>query len=295
MLSLPISGVKRKNGADNSMAIKANEIKSYSAFSLVELLVVISLISLLMAVLMPSLGAARAQARCVVCKSNLRQLLLANLGYTNENGGFFVPAASDLWDNSGHNRWHGKRDKLDDPFDPLKGPLAGYLGDGKIKECPAKVRFVQGPTWGSSFEKGCGGYGYNMTYVGSNLWRADFSSLDAWKRAYSETANIAEIKKPNQTLMFADTAMANNGNNLIEYSFAEPPFTVMNGNPITDFYMSPSIHFRHRNLTNIVWADGHTSSAEMAKFEQENAYLVTSAKLHLGWFDPIDNTPYDLK
>ncbi|MHC4483550.1 MAG: type II secretion system protein, partial [Planctomycetota bacterium] len=44
------------------------------AFSLVELLVVISIIALLGSVLMPALAAARAQGKQVVCKSNIRQL-----------------------------------------------------------------------------------------------------------------------------------------------------------------------------------------------------------------------------
>jgi prepilin-type N-terminal cleavage/methylation domain-containing protein len=53
---------------------KKDEMKRKSAFTLVELLVVISIIALLVSILMPSLNKARMQARRVVCSSNLHQI-----------------------------------------------------------------------------------------------------------------------------------------------------------------------------------------------------------------------------
>jgi len=47
--------------------------KRERAFSLIELLVVISIIAMLMALLFPALRRARSQARAVVCQCNLRQ------------------------------------------------------------------------------------------------------------------------------------------------------------------------------------------------------------------------------
>jgi prepilin-type processing-associated H-X9-DG protein/prepilin-type N-terminal cleavage/methylation domain-containing protein len=265
------------------------------AFTLVELLVVISIMALLMGILMPALAAARSSSRALVCKSNLRQLLVASVGYATENDGFYVPAASDMWDNGGLRRWHGTRDTLDEPFDPLRGPLMGYLADGRVKECPEKVDFVKAHDWNTSFEQGCGGYGYNMTYIGSRIWQNGVNSAQSWKDAYALTTRMTEVGSPGRTLMFADTAMANDGSSLIEYSFAEPPFTVHNGQPVTAFYMSPSIHFRHGNRANIGWADGHVEPRPMAKSGRTNAYGVHSADIRLGWFEPINNTPFDLE
>jgi len=57
------------------------------AFTLIELLVVVAIIALLVSILLPSLSRARAQARFVVCQSNMRQLLLAFLAYSQESKG----------------------------------------------------------------------------------------------------------------------------------------------------------------------------------------------------------------
>lgn len=265
------------------------------AFTLIELLVVISVVAMLMGILMPALAAARSGSRALACKSNLRQLLVASIGYATENDGFYVPAASDMWDDAGLHRWHGTRDTLDEPFDPLRGPLAGYVADGRLKECPEKVDFVRHRQWSENFEQGCGGYGYNMTYIGSRIWQDYINSAQGWKDVYALTTRMTEITAPGRTLMFADTAMANDRKSLIEYSFAEPPFTVRNGRPVTEFYMSPSIHFRHADRANIGWADGHIEPRRMAKADHTNAYGVDSARMKLGWFEPVDNSPYDLR
>ncbi len=69
-------------------------------FTLIELLVVIAIIALLMAVILPSLKAAKELASGAVCVSNQRQLCLAWTSYAENNDDFLV---------GGSNYYNGNR------------------------------------------------------------------------------------------------------------------------------------------------------------------------------------------
>jgi prepilin-type N-terminal cleavage/methylation domain-containing protein/prepilin-type processing-associated H-X9-DG protein len=262
---------------------------SIKAFSLIELIVVISIISLLIGIVMPVVITSRAQGKQLVCRSNLRQLLLANTGFAGDNDGSYVHAALDIFRGNKH-RWYGVRDSIDEPFDTANGPLAPYLGRICIK-CTTKVNFTSVKPSDSDYDEGSGGYGYNMTYIGSSIWKDGYEDQSC-KIAAKQT----NIRQPAKTLMFADTAMSKFGT-YIEYSFAEPRYFVVSGEAVVDsgWDPSPSIHFKHRGKANIGWVDGHLSSEKMGRYDGINDDGTRPAAMNLGWFEPMDNTLFDLK
>jgi len=121
-----------------------------AAFTLIELLTVISIISVLMAILLPSLSGARQRARITKCQSNLREVDNATLRYIGSYDDIF-PVNSDcsagdcVFDN-GHQYfgWNGRLPNAagnvwNRPVNRELGLEAteAAAGVAKIAECPS--------------------------------------------------------------------------------------------------------------------------------------------------------------
>jgi prepilin-type N-terminal cleavage/methylation domain-containing protein/prepilin-type processing-associated H-X9-DG protein len=71
---------------------------SARGFTLIEILVVVAIIALLVAVLLPSLAAARDQAQTVVCKTRMREMYNGHLFYAQDHKQHFPHMNWWLWD-----------------------------------------------------------------------------------------------------------------------------------------------------------------------------------------------------
>lgn len=117
-----------------------------SAFTLVELLVVIGIIAILMAILLPSLNAARERAKRVVCGNEIRVFGQAVHMYANQNKGK-VPmhrgGANWLWDLSYDSRdWFVDVAKI--PREMFYCPSYTHETDGQWDFCgPPGINNVQ--------------------------------------------------------------------------------------------------------------------------------------------------------
>ncbi|MHC4739839.1 MAG: prepilin-type N-terminal cleavage/methylation domain-containing protein [Planctomycetota bacterium] len=114
-------------------------------FSLIEVLVVISIISILIGILLPVLGRARRQARNIIGIGNQREIVLSVNNYATDNDGRYPESVATVGRGS---RWSWQEPTVLTGFKKrspqlnrsLSGYLHGYINDASIMFCPNAPR-----------------------------------------------------------------------------------------------------------------------------------------------------------
>ena len=216
------------------------------AFTLVELLVVMSIVALLVGLLLPALAAARGAGRSAVCLSNLRQTTLATLNYAVSSGGSLVPLVQPVA--GGRAWWFGLEPQpyasVNRPIDPSRSPLAAYA-DGVFGDGLACPDFPAGdPAFFAKFATRSAHFGYSGGLAPPPPFAAD-----------RRTRRLVEVRDAAGTFAFADAVHQD----FDATRFNEPHEVGFRCAAAT----SGAAHHRHGNRSaNVSFVDGHAAARQ---------------------------------
>ncbi len=193
-------------------------MKSQRAFTLIELLVVIAIIAILAAILFPVFAKAREKARQSSCSSNVKQIMLGVLQYTQDYDET-MPYAS---------QWGESAPAIGLNWSDYLSP---YLKNTQVLDCPSQ----KGSTYG---------YGWNYQNFGYRSGAGAYS--------YNPGRTLSVIEQPAETLLIGDnpdtaTSMYGAGGRFIYGPTQSSPPADGIGN----------VSGRHNGGGNYAFCDGH--------------------------------------
>ena len=184
-----------------------------NAFTLVELLVVVGIISVLIAMLLPAMSKAREHAKRVQCASNLRQNGLALMMYADDNAGWF-PTGD--WDSA--NLIYAHSGNFPDTTIAVDGKLLFKRYGMNLKTLTCPSGHYQAKFWNNirplviSYFYNCG-YGNSLAAPGSHWMGHWFEILENYPSTDRPVPRRQMIKKGEDTALMTDMYLPQNAIN----------------------------------------------------------------------------------
>ncbi len=204
---------------------------------MIELLVVIAIIAILAAILFPAFARARENARRASCQSNLKQIGLGILQYTQDYDEAMPKSRYST--------------TLATIFSPLYGwqhAIFPYVKSAQLFKCPSSTFGNTDNVGGSALPAGVPAIPVSYYAVGFFDDQANLNKRLGGTPAMSpfEDVKLSRLNNSAQTLLVADSGVKGDGSTVLD----------------SDMYIDkPNIRFRnHLTTTNWLFADGHVKT-----------------------------------